>query len=47
MIKLARELSKPFPFIRVDFYNFGNEIHIWRNDIFSWRRFAPIGTGGK
>jgi len=26
MIKLARELSKPFPFIRVDFYNFGNEI---------------------
>ena len=37
MIDLSRELSKPFPFVRVDFYNFNNRI------VFGEMTFFPGG----
>lgn len=48
MMELARKLSKPFPFVRVDFYNFDNTIILGELTFFPggglWP-FAPMEKG--
>lgn len=48
MMDLARELSKPFPFVRVDFYSFDNTILLGELTFFpagGLRPFLPIEKG--
>ena len=48
MMELARELSRPFPFVRVDFYSFDNQIILGEMTFFpggGLRPFVPMELG--
>ena len=41
MFEVAKELSKPFPYVRVDFYYCGNKIYIGELTFFDFSGFSP------
>ena len=42
MIQLAEELSKPFPFVRVDFYNINGKLYFGEFTFFPWSGRFPF-----